>query len=79
MNVCAKFVPIPLVDVEIFLWISKNFDLLVTLDKKSVDHQSQRESSSRNHDCRVDFVAIHPISVEILQSGPKWWTIIAIF
>ena len=33
-------VPVPRVDVEIFQGISKNFDKIVALDKKSGDHQS---------------------------------------
>lgn len=76
----VQFVPIPLLDVEIFFWISKNFDLLVALDKKSVDHQSQRESS--DYGCLYNFIAIHAISVEVLQSlqsERKWWIIIVIF
>lgn len=43
-----KFAP---VDVEIFHWMSENFDLQVALELESQDHQSQQVSSSWDLEC----------------------------
>ncbi len=45
-----KFVPIHVADVEMFYRISGNFDLLVVLDTKSLDHKSHEDSSSGEHE-----------------------------
>ncbi len=47
-----KFEAVHPVDLEIFYWISENFDLLVALDEKWRVHQSQEDSSSGDHECR---------------------------
>ncbi len=42
-------------------------------DERPGDHQSQKDSSSGGHECLYKhFMAIHPIVIEIFQSGPKW-------
>ncbi len=43
-KVCAN--PCSLVDVDIFHWISKNFDLLVALEEKFCEHLNGSPSSS---------------------------------
>lgn len=61
------------VDVEIFHNVNGNFDLLVALKEKPDDHQLYKHLSSGHHVC-TKFMATHPVVVEIIQLGPKWWT-----
>lgn len=72
------FVPIELIDVELFHWISKHFNLLVAIDEESEDHQSHYNSYSEDHECGYQILG-HPIVVEIfvqyLIFGSSWTNI----
>lgn len=57
-------VPIHLVHVEIFHWITENFDLPVVLEGQSEITKVIRIHPLENH----------PILIEIFQPGLKWWT-----
>ncbi len=56
-------VPIHLIDVEIFQWITKNFDLHVVLEEESEVYQSNWDSSSGDHEYIPTFMAIHDIQL----------------
>lgn len=43
--------PIHPVNVEIFYWITDNFDLMVALEEKTRDNKSEYDLSSRDHEC----------------------------
>ena len=66
--------------------MDENVVLLVAPEEKSGDHQDQLDKGDRSGIARLvgyilwgpymsvqNFMAIHPIVVEIFQSGPKWW------
>lgn len=45
------------------------------MHNKTRDHQCHQDTSSGDHKTSVpNFIAIHPLFVEILMSGAKWWT-----
>lgn len=51
-------------------WTRGNFDPLVALCKKSGDHQNPQDSAFHLLMSVPNFTAIHPVDVEIFQSGP---------
>ncbi len=72
-----KSVPTLPVDVMIFHWISKNFDVLVTQKEKSRNQQSLLDLSPEVHECLENFIAINSYDVSrrriISFSGLCFW------
>ncbi len=59
------------------IWTSMRnsiYDLMMALDEKSGDYQSPHPLGTMDV-CKKKLMAIHPIVVEIFQSGPKWRTV----
>lgn len=71
-----NFVSVHTVDVEILLWVHEKYDLLVALRKFRGSPKSAGFSLLALWIYVTNFMAIHPIVVEIFQSRPKWFTAI---
>ncbi len=70
MNACAKFHGNPANSSRDISLKAANVNLLVALEEKSCDRQSGQDSSSGDHEYNKHFTAVHPIVVDISQSGP---------
>ncbi len=68
--VCTKFHSNPSNIFQDFSLKTLNVNLMVALDEKSGDQQSQCNSSSGDQ----WKLALHPLAAEIFKSRTKWWT-----